>query len=1694
MSKGNPFIEETESWKEEQKAKGRSAEEVERQAERAREVRKQIEQRAQQRWEEQRREEERRAEEEARRKAEEEARRRAEEEARRKAEEEARRRAEEEARRKAEEEARRRAEEEARKRAEAVARRMAEEERRRAQLIEATEEWRQGVAARGILSEEEAARIATLAQEFRPGAVQEMRRRAEERLAEEREMRRRAEERLAEEREMRRRAEEEARRKAEEEAAGVPSKAPEARPADELARELVERVGSVMERIRQAIESGDVDGLVKALKEAGIDKVKFPGWAGAGVQGGEIPVDQLRDVFERIRAVTRVSQSAVLSQLWFGLNANDVVAGVAKAMGLRVEPAGADRVKITDGRTYLIYDAYFKRFIGGGYEGEYVEKVLSDLRAIIEAGDVNALDSYLKSLPRGLAVNEPAIRAYTEFMRNYGRRIAQLQGELARQREWDIDRIRAIAEELNKTVSEALERYSKALSTGVPSGVYNTYSDIVSHLAQIRADVGRVLEVVNFQIALREAARAGDPVGVLQRMAALKPPPVLEVVRGGQGIDVRLTGAGYVVVNVGGRPAFAVDTAGRVFAVDNQGGLLNVEIPREAAGAVIQLVAKGVSPVTAASIARDISALARGEKSPGEVVYALKSIGADRIDLGGLKLEGNTLVLRQGDGEVRYKIVDLGQHVVLEGGVPRSSRPSVIVQTEYGPATLEAALSLADVPRVTAAIVRAYSRELAGVEVQPVKYGDVIVGFTVAPAIKRELEMPALVKVGGTLYPYVSPEGVVDKSHKFELVYKPTADGRISLQVKTPDGEVVKTVTTPGNLTDAVREIVGRWYEKRYGAGAWQFVNTAFSPGGGRQPTEEELRQYGRELADIMRGQVLGTAIGVSPAGQMIATGYGLAKGLMITDMLKLPVQIASLFATDAKSLLRTWDAFEKELARARSAEFTIGSTIGFLTLAGAALAASGGMAAPAVAAARGAASAGAGAAARAAVAALGETALQRALAGLRISSEFATGIGATAAAVGTAYESFVRGRNPAEVADEWISTVAVPQIISLAASAGQWATFGARIPGIQPVAPREIVARVNRALAEVYDSPPLKASVDRAGGLDALQKATAATEKLTINPGAVTEEELAALRRFVEGARKLADELGLGVKPNPANVSRDVEAVAEYYKALNAVYLHGIRNALKEAFKREIAGGDPERAAELLIRFRQVVERAEQLKSPEEVAARVRAFAEEAGLPPEVADRVAKQAAWGWSMGLAVMKRSVDEMFEELSPELRVLLTRAAHVRWPESLPGERLVLDVERAKKLLAARLGDEGLAETVAQYLRNENFVPGYAEYLKNPRPAESSQVLRVYEELRRRRIKPEELVEISKAARRAEPIPPVETPESSIAAVLISRPRSEVLKDLATKLADETDPAILKLPTPVRERLARLADRAREELVKAWIEMAGGGYRAAERFRTLIRRLFGADASKELDETLRELARRLVQPGRAEEARPAVAEETGKPAAGARAETVRPPMEVPRAAGRVEEVETGQSVWPRAVAVAEEGRAGGVLERARSMAEGARRLLEHRFETIRIFKPPESIKTLGPFSIASIAEVRAPVWMWGLGLPSLYMREIVLRAPQGEIAVYIPMPRAGVETTVAQKYVVVEQTAPEPKAYIATQTALYQIATPPREPAAYPAVGGAVARPVSGSPPWWWTPLRQYLSELYKLARQVELLRV
>ena len=72
-----------------------------------------------------------RAEEEARKKAEEEARIRAEEEARRKAEEEARIRAEEEARKKAEEEARIRAEEDARKKAEEEARRIAEEEARR---------------------------------------------------------------------------------------------------------------------------------------------------------------------------------------------------------------------------------------------------------------------------------------------------------------------------------------------------------------------------------------------------------------------------------------------------------------------------------------------------------------------------------------------------------------------------------------------------------------------------------------------------------------------------------------------------------------------------------------------------------------------------------------------------------------------------------------------------------------------------------------------------------------------------------------------------------------------------------------------------------------------------------------------------------------------------------------------------------------------------------------------------------------------------------------------------------------------------------------------------------------------------------------------------------------------------------------------------------------------------------------------------------------------------------------------------------------------------------------------------------------------------------------------------------------------------------------------------------------------------
>ena len=114
----------------------------------------------------------RKAEEEARRKAEEEeARRKAEEEARRKAEEEeARRKAEEEARRKAEEEeARRKAEEEARRKAEEEACRKAEEEARR----KAEEEARQK-------AEEEARRKAEEEERLRLAAEEEARRKAEE--------------------------------------------------------------------------------------------------------------------------------------------------------------------------------------------------------------------------------------------------------------------------------------------------------------------------------------------------------------------------------------------------------------------------------------------------------------------------------------------------------------------------------------------------------------------------------------------------------------------------------------------------------------------------------------------------------------------------------------------------------------------------------------------------------------------------------------------------------------------------------------------------------------------------------------------------------------------------------------------------------------------------------------------------------------------------------------------------------------------------------------------------------------------------------------------------------------------------------------------------------------------------------------------------------------------------------------------------------------------------------------------------------------------------------------------------------------------------------------------------------------------------------------------------------------------------
>ena len=147
-------------------------------------------------------------------KAEEEARRRAEEEAARKAEEEARRRAEEEARRKAEEEARRRAEEEARRKAEEEARRKAEEEARQK-------------------TEEEARRKAE--EEARQKAEEEARRRAEE------EARRKAEE------EARRRAEEEAARKAEEEALKYKKLAEEAaRKADEAEKALeAAKAGSV---------------------------------------------------------------------------------------------------------------------------------------------------------------------------------------------------------------------------------------------------------------------------------------------------------------------------------------------------------------------------------------------------------------------------------------------------------------------------------------------------------------------------------------------------------------------------------------------------------------------------------------------------------------------------------------------------------------------------------------------------------------------------------------------------------------------------------------------------------------------------------------------------------------------------------------------------------------------------------------------------------------------------------------------------------------------------------------------------------------------------------------------------------------------------------------------------------------------------------------------------------------------------------------------------------------------------------------------------------------------------------------------------------------------------------------------------------------------------------------------------------
>lgn len=1441
---------------------------------------------------------------------------------------------------------------------------------------------------------------------------------------------------------------------------------------------LTKPVKSTLEDLERAFKARDISSLADIFRRMGIDTVEIQLYGAVN----KIPVEKLS---EYLNSLGRYEREQVLEQLRIRYGQQDpaelaarIAPSVFKSFGIdaKVESTPAAHV-IKLGDVEVVINRITKE-IGARFTDQYVSRLNSELLRRVEAGDVEGVLAHLRQLPEGVREKLGGYyTAWAEFYRKYGAEINALAKQLEK-----ADKPGEILEKLNSLLEKASAEYNQLLQRGVPSHMYSVYDEIRNAVNKLKEQYARQLEVYRY---IKQVSEAGGGIEGLAKLASLTPPGgAPSTFKIDDKTSVQITGTGYAIVKFGDKPLFAVDKSGRVFAVDKDGGVTNMGIKPDYAGLALYLARKGLDAREAVSIASAASVFG-AEAVLGDLYNVARRLG-ERLELGNVIISPNSITVNGKE----FKVVDV-----------RGGRP--IVSTEYGPATLEAALQLEAVKEAAKKAVsldptKSFSptANIPQIEITPIKTSGVVTGFHVAPITKFELALPRLVDIGGVAVPYATEEGL-DKSHKFTVAVKPTPDGMYKVRIV---GEGIDKEGVVKDVNAFIRSTIAEFYTAKYGAPAHDFIVALKNPE--KAQASVDLKEYAQWLRDALAGKVAAMA-----TPQHSAFLYGVAKGFGLTDtirtiFLNIPASIAGIFSSDVSkqliSLNRFWETYEQELSRIRRQEFGTGTAagLGALTVASLLAAVPSGGATLAALGARGAATG--------ARAAIGATTLSKVLTAAEFASATATGVAASVGAVQTALAT-ARGYDPLTVANDYLNVVSTTSLLGLVAGGAKWALLRVKPEALDSLA--KLYKEANEAILRTIDqTPDLRVSFAKAFGapLDVdikpyVSNAIRAADKLVRDPKLVTDSELDALVQFAEGARRLGRELGLPENslPDPSKIAKSPESLSEFYKALEITINHGIYNALKRELY-VIAERDPQKFMQLYEKYRESIEAVAKNIAPSDVYVRVRDALIQMGADASTADRLARQAQWGWSVGQAIVNRAFQDVFESLPPAIRGRLTEAAVRRYPELRPLREVErIDVETATRLLAERLGSEELARQVAQYLKNPQFIGAYREYyagvseldavLKRladvlfPR-ADRSALKSLLAELRARNVKPEELEEIAKKATVKETVPetaPLPEETSALAVLLVRRPFSEVVRDLAETLKDsERLVKIYKVPEPLAERLVSLANSVRERIAELWLRASLGYAKARGALTRLLReRGFNEEEIKTVEQTLQTIAKEKTESEVA----------AGRPGTGEAvpvATFARAPAVLTRA--RTEEVATETAGRGRAIA--------------------AVRVPEERIARekppVPIVRPavirpageeiPKQFR-VGPFIFAPVGEARLPIWAYSLGLPiSVPYFAVDVASQFGKLRIYVPAPEYRVQIG---DRVLVE--TPEGRLYLATPQNLYEVTvTTAPQTGAVPELPRVGVRPIppGGGYPSWWVPLSRYFYDIMRALYQRERLKI